>query len=130
MSDKSMRSDLGRVRGMGSAKEGVHHWWMQRLTAVALVPLTLWFVIALLMLDSFEHAAVITWMAQPFNSIMLVLLLIAGLHHSQLGLQVVVEDYVHTGWLKVATLMLFKLAHFALGVAGAYSIIIISTGAP
>jgi succinate dehydrogenase / fumarate reductase membrane anchor subunit len=125
----SLQSPLGRFLGHGSAKDGTEHWWMQRVTAVALVPLTLWFVVTILTLNSLDHATVAAWATEPFSAIMLILLLIAVLYHSQLGLQVVVEDYVHTGWTKVSTLMLFKLVHIALGVAGIYSILTIPTGA-
>jgi succinate dehydrogenase / fumarate reductase membrane anchor subunit len=124
----SLQSPLGKFLGLGSAKEGTQHWWSQRLTAVALVPLTLWFVVALLGMDSFAHPAIVAWMAQPLNSILLILLLLVMLNHSQLGLQVVVEDYVHAGGLKVLILMLSRFAHVAAGVAAVYSIIILSVG--
>jgi len=125
----SLQTPLGKILGHGSAKDGTHHWWSQRMTAVALVPLGLWFVIAILGMDSFAHVDIALWLGQPVNAILLILLLVALLQHSQLGLQVVVEDYVHTDWLKVATLMIFKFAHVALGVAATYSIIILSVGA-
>ena len=124
----SLQSPLGKFLGHGSATGGTDHWWSQRLTAVALVPLTLWFVSALLGMDSFEHAVVVAWISQPLNAVLLILLLMVTLHHSQLGLQVVVEDYVHSGWLKVPTLMAFKFLHVAIGVACIYSIIILSAG--
>jgi succinate dehydrogenase / fumarate reductase membrane anchor subunit len=123
----SLQSPLGKFLGHGSAKEGVQHWWSQRLTAVALVPLTLWFVVALLGMENFAHAEILGWMAQPFNAIMLILLAISILSHSQLGVQVVVEDYVH-GWAKIVALMGSKLVHIAVGVAVIYSVIIISVG--
>jgi succinate dehydrogenase / fumarate reductase membrane anchor subunit len=93
---------------------------------VALLPLTLWFVVAVLGMSSYEFEAVAAWMASPLNAILLSLLLIALLYHSQLGLQVVVEDYVHTGGVKVPVLVALQLAHVAAGVAGLYSIILIS----
>lgn len=122
----NLRSPLGKVLGHGSAGNATEHWWAQRVTALALVPLTLWFAIALLGMSDFSHASVVDWISSPLNSILLSLLVIALLYHSQLGLRVVVEDYVHTGWLKVGTLVLLQLAHFALGVAGLYSIVLIS----
>ncbi|MCP3999756.1 MAG: succinate dehydrogenase, hydrophobic membrane anchor protein [Gammaproteobacteria bacterium] len=124
----SFESPLGKFLGHGSAKEGTGHFISQRLTAVALIPLTVWFVFALLGLSSLEYANVIAWVAQPLNAILLVLLLGTLLHHSQLGLQVVVEDYVHTEWLKVITLMVFKFIHIGMGVAGIYALIVISVG--
>ena len=122
----SLQSPLGKFLGHGSAKEGTEHWWSQRVTAVALIPLTLWFVFALVGMDSFEHAAVSVWLGQPLNAVLMILLLLATLYHSQLGLQVVVEDYVHAGGLKVAMLLAAKFIHVAAGVAGIYSIIILS----
>lgn len=124
----SLQSPLGRFLGHGSAKEGTEHWWGQKLTAVALVPLTLWFAVAMLGLETSDFAVVQAWIASPVNGIPLVLLLAAGLYHSMLGVEVIVEDYVH-GALKVVTLIIFKLAHWALAVAGIYSVIVISVGA-
>ena len=124
----SLESPLGKFLGYGSAKEGTEHWWAQKLTAVALVPLTLWFAIAMLGLDVADLTAVKAWISSPVNAIPLILLLIAGLYHSMIGLQVIVEDYVH-GALKVVTLIALKLVHWALAVAGIYSVIVISVGA-
>ena len=124
----SLESPLGKFIGHGSAKDGTGHWWGQKLSAVALAPLTLWFVLALMGQDIADFEAMRGWIAAPLNAIMLILLLIAGLYHSMLGLQVVVEDYVH-GALKVITLVALQLVHVALAVAGIYSVIIISVGA-
>src|SRR5207302_8643993 len=89
-----MRSPLSRAIGLGSAKEGVDHWWAQRVTALALVPLTLWFVIAVIELAGADRALFVDWVRQPLPAVLLVLLLIATFHHGALGLQVVIEDYV------------------------------------
>ncbi len=124
----SLESPLGKFLGHGSARRGTEHWWAQKLTAVALVPLTLWFVITLPGLDIRDLAAARAWIAEPINAIPLLLLVIAGLYHSLLGLQVVVEDYVH-GALKVVTLLGLQLLHWALAVAAIYSVIVISVGA-
>jgi succinate dehydrogenase / fumarate reductase membrane anchor subunit len=124
----SLQSPLGKVLGHGSAKDGTDHWWLQRLTAVALVPLTLWFAVSLLTIEGLDHASVVAWIASPLNAILLILLQITVLQHSMLGLQVVVEDYVHTGWLKMLTLMGIKFIHIGLGVAGIYAVIVISVG--
>lgn len=124
----SLESPLGKFLGYGSAKEGTEHWWGQKLTAVALAPLTLWLAVALLGLDISDFGAVRAWIGSPLNAILLILLLVAGLYHSMLGLQVIVEDYVHGG-LKVITLIALKLVHWALAVAGIYSVIVISVGA-
>jgi succinate dehydrogenase / fumarate reductase membrane anchor subunit len=122
----SLQSPLGKILGHGSAGHGTEHWWAQRVTAAALLPLTIWFALAIGGMDSYDHSAVIEWIASPLNGILLSLLLIAVLYHSQLGLQVVVEDYVHTGWVRVSTLTLLQLAHIAAGVAGLYSVIVIA----
>src|SRR3546814_15276381 len=87
-SKPEFRTPLARVRGLGAAKEGVSHWWAQRLTAVALVPLALWLVISLAHLGGVEHRVVQAWVARPVNTVLLVLLLGTMLYHAQLGLQV------------------------------------------
>ena len=116
-----MRSPLGRARGLGSAREGVEHWWMQRVTAAALIPLTLWFVVSLIALTGSDYNAFIAWLKAPFVAILMVLLLIALFHHTALGLQVVVEDYVHSDRAKIPTVVAIRLACFALAVAGIFA---------
>jgi len=100
-----MRSQLGRVRGLGAAKSGVHHWWGERVTGVALVPLSLWFVFAIIRLLGAPHAAVLDWMASPVTIVLMLCLVVATFHHMHLGLQVVVEDYVHTESLRFLLLL-------------------------
>jgi len=124
----SYRSPLGRARGLGSAREGTAHWWAQRLTAVALVPLTLWFVIGLVGLIGAEYAVVEEWISAPVNATLLVLLIVATFHHAQLGLQVVIEDYVHHDGLKIAAIMLVKFAAIVLGLAAVLAVLSISFG--
>ena len=123
----SLRSPLGKVLGTGSAKEGVHHWWMQRLTSIALVPLTIWFVVSLLSLGSFEHVAVITWMAQSWTALLLVLFILVATWHSQLGVRVVVEDYVHGG-SKTVTLVLITFIHAVVAAAGIFAVLKVAFG--
>jgi succinate dehydrogenase / fumarate reductase membrane anchor subunit len=89
-----MRSQLGQVRGLGSAKSGAAHWWAQRLTAVALVPLTLWFVWSALRLVGAPHEAVLVWIGGPIPVVLMLALVIATFYHLKLGLQMVIEDYV------------------------------------
>lgn len=108
---------------------GTIHWWAQRMSAVALIPLTLWFALALLGLESFEYAVAVAWIGNTFNSVMLILLLIAALYHSLLGVQVIVEDYVHVSRIRVASLTVSKLAHLVLAIAGIFSVIVVSGGA-
>lgn len=124
----SMRSPLAKVRGLGSAKEGVTHWWAQRMTAVALVPLLIWFVASVCAMAGADYGAVREWVATPLVSVLLVLLAIATFHHAQLGLQVVLEDYVHTEWLKIACIALVKFAAIGLALATVFSIVKIALG--
>jgi succinate dehydrogenase / fumarate reductase, membrane anchor subunit len=113
--------------GTGSAKEGVHHWWLQRLTSIALVPLTIWFVVSLLSLGSFEHVAVITWMAQSWTALLLVLFILVATWHSQLGLRVVIEDYVHGG-SKTLALVLITFIHAVVAAAGIFAVLKVAFG--
>src|ERR1700756_1238630 len=129
MTDRRLRSPLGRAIGLGSAKEGVEHWWLQRVTAVALVPLTLWFVIAVVRLSSADIDAVRGGVGRPLPSILLVLLLIATFWHAALGLQAVIEDYVHTDLAKLGLLIVVRLACFALTVAGIFAVLTMAVGA-
>jgi succinate dehydrogenase / fumarate reductase membrane anchor subunit len=121
MDGQRMRSPLGRARGFGSAREGVEHWWMQRVTAAALIPLTLWFVASLIALTGSDYDAFVAWLKVPFVAILMVLLLIALCHHMALGLRVVVEDYVHSDRAKIPTVVAIRLACFALVVAGIFA---------
>jgi len=123
----SLRSPLGRVLGAGSAKEGVHHWWMQRLTSIALVPLTIWFLVSLLTLPSFEHVTVISWIAQSWTALLLILFILVATWHSQLGVRVVVEDYVHGG-AKTLTLVLITFIHALVAAAGVFAVLKVAFG--
>lgn len=126
----SLRSPLGKVLGLGSAKSGYQHWWGQRLSAAALAPLGLWFVFSVVGLSSTDYWAVAAWVGEPLHAILLILLLVTLLYHSALGVQVVIEDYVHHGPAKVLALVLVRFAHIALAVAGIYSVVTLSIGGP
>jgi succinate dehydrogenase / fumarate reductase membrane anchor subunit len=123
-----LRSPLGRAIGLGSAKEGVEHWWAQRVSAVALIPLGLWFAASLVALAGADRAAVLAWLHAPVQAILAILLLIAVFYHAALGLQVVVEDYVHAEWLKVPSLVAMRLVAFGLAVAGIFAVLRIAFG--
>jgi succinate dehydrogenase / fumarate reductase membrane anchor subunit len=125
---KSLRSPLGVVSGLGSAKDGVHHWWLQRLTSIALVPLTIWFTVSILSLPSMDHVTVITWMAQSWTALLLIVLVLVATYHSQLGVRVVVEDYVHATGMKTMTLVIVTFAHALLAVAGVFAILKVAFG--
>lgn len=124
----SMMNPLARVRGLGSAKEGTHHWIAQRMTAVALVPLTLWFVISLICLIGADLAELKAWMGNPFNAVLMILTVAAGFHHAQLGLQVVIEDYIHGHGAKIAALWLTKGAAIFFGAAAVFAVVKLSIG--
>lgn len=128
MSNDSLRTPLGRVSGLGSAKDGTHHWWMQRLTAIALIPLVVWFVASLLSLIGAERAMLVEWLSNPLAAILLVLFLAAGFYHMKLGMQVVIEDYIHTEWRKVAMLVFNAFACIFLGVASILAVLKLSFG--
>lgn len=106
---RQMRSPLGRVLGLGSAKEGVEHWWRQRTTALLLVPLTLWFVISAIGLIGADRAAIAAWMHNPMAAVLMILLIVATFYHAALGLQVVIEDYVHGEAARITTLLVMRL---------------------
>ena len=124
----TMINPLARVRGLGSAKEGTHHWIAQRMTAVALVPLMLWFVVSLICQIGGDLATVQAWLASPFNAVLMILTLIAGFHHAQLGLQVVIEDYIHGHGMKIAALWFVKGAAFFFGAAAVFSVLKLAIG--
>jgi len=119
----SLRTPLARVRHLGSAKDGTHHWWMQRVTALALLPLTLWFVISVIGLAGADHAAVAAWAGHPLSATLLVLLLVATFYHAVLGLQVVIEDYVHDRVARTALLLLVQGLGILLATLGILSVL-------
>lgn len=124
----SLKSPLARVLGWGSAKEGVTHWWSQRLTSIALIPLGLWFVYSIVSLLPSDHATAVAWLQSPLRAGLLVLFILVVFWHALLGLQVVIEDYVHTEWLKVTLLMSLKMTLVLLATIGVLMVIGISFG--
>lgn len=125
---RSLRSPLGRARGYGSAKEGVQHFWVQRVSAVALIPLTLWFVFSVAQLPVESFGAVKHWVAVPSVAVMLVLFIATLFYHSMLGVQVVVEDYVAGEGRKLVTLLVLKFAHAIAAAAGIFAVLKIALG--
>lgn len=123
----SLKSPLGRVLGMGSAKEGTDHWWSQRVSAMALVPLGVWLLISLASAESLDYEAVSLWLSQPLNSVLMILLVLAVCYHGKLGVQVVIEDYVH-GATKVVSLLLVNFAFIALAVAAVFAVLRVALG--
>lgn len=124
----SFRTPMGRARGLGSARDGAGHWWAQRLTAIALVPLTLWFVASVVALAGASHAEVVAWLGAPVPAVLMILMIVATFHHAQLGLQVVIEDYIHSEGLKIAGIVLVKFAAAALGLVSVFAVLRIAFG--
>lgn len=124
-----MRTPLSRAKGLGSAKQGSHHWWLQRVTAIALIPLVLWFVFCVVGLVGAGYEEAVAWVASPFNTVLLIAFLWAMFYHLSLGLQVVIEDYVHQEMVKISALIIMKLAAALLGLAGAVAVLRIALGA-
>ncbi len=124
----SLRSPLGRARGLGSAKSGTQHWWAQRLTAIALVPLTIWFVIAMVAATGSDYTTARAFIGNPVTAVLLILLIVATFHHAQLGLQVVIEDYVHTKSVEIALLLAIKGAAIVLALAAIFAVLSIAFG--
>jgi succinate dehydrogenase / fumarate reductase membrane anchor subunit len=119
----NIQTPLARARGLGSAKSGVEHFWHQRLTAVALVPLTAWFVWAVARYAGAPHAEVAAFLGNPFNATAMLLFVIAGLYHMVLGVQVIIEDYIHRESSKLALLLLNNFAGFAIGIVCAVAVL-------
>ena len=118
-----MRTPLGRARGLGSAKDGAQHWWHQRLTAFALLPLAVWFVVSLIILTDATYEDVIDWLSSPIVAGLMLLLIFAMFYHLKIGLQEVIEDYVHSKARKVASLVFVTFASITLGLACALAVL-------
>jgi succinate dehydrogenase / fumarate reductase membrane anchor subunit len=124
----SLRSPVGRVLGLGSAKDGTGHWWAQRVSAVALIPLTLWFLLSLLALPALDYATVRAWLSVPLSGLLAVLLVAVLTYHSYLGTTVVIEDYVHAAGSKILSLLLLKFLYVLVGGAGIFAILHVAFG--
>lgn len=123
MSEQDTQTDIKRAVGLGSARTGVTHWWAQRVTAVALIPLSLWFTAAMTRLAGTGYDALADWLEAPLTAILMVLLLLGLFYHLALGLQVIIEDYVHSSRVKLAAVVVVQLVCSALAVAGVVSVV-------
>ena len=121
-------TDLGRVRGLGSAKQGVHHWWLQRLTAAGNLLLVSWFVVSLVRLPNLSHAVVTDWLSSPLVAIAMIVLAANVFWHLRLGLQVFIEDYVHNEASKLGALVLLNFFAIGAGAIAIFSIAKIAFG--
>ena len=124
----SMRTPLGKVRGLGSAKDGTEHWWLQRVTAIANIPLIIFLVIFVIAHLGATRAQLVESIGNPFVAILLALTFISVLWHMRLGLQVVIEDYVHGHAVKFAALLANSFVALLLGVAALFAILKMSFG--
>lgn len=124
----SLQSPLGRVLGKGSAKSGFHHWWVERVSGAALVPLGLWFAFAVAALPDHNYTTVRQFIGQPCHAVLLVLLAATATYHSRMGLQVVVDDYVHGKGTKLVATLLLNFIHAVLGVAMVLAVVRLSLG--
>ncbi|NVK31542.1 MAG: succinate dehydrogenase, hydrophobic membrane anchor protein [Gammaproteobacteria bacterium] len=122
------RTPLSKARGLGSAKEGVHHWWAQRMTALALTPLTIWFCFSVASLSTFSYDAFSAWLQGPMNAALMLAVMIAGFYHGAIGLQVIIEDYVSNVPVRTAMIVLVKGAAWLLGLVGCMSVILVALG--
>ena len=118
-----MASPLKIAKGLGSAKTGLHHWWLQRLTAIALIPLTIWFVTIIAFINEADYQQSIDLISQPLNGTLLILFIIASFWHSQLGMQVVIEDYVSQKFMRVTLLIIMKYFFIFIGILSIISIL-------
>lgn len=125
----NLRTPLSQVKGNGSAKEGTGHFWVQRLTAIGMVPLVFWLCFSVASLPGMSQIEIRTWLSGPFTSVIMILLLITGLYHAKLGLQVIIEDYVSNHNLRTASIILLTLACAALAVLGVFSVMRIAFAA-
>ncbi|MDH5187417.1 MAG: succinate dehydrogenase, hydrophobic membrane anchor protein [Rhodospirillaceae bacterium] len=123
---RQLRSNLSRVRGLGSTREGVHHWWAQRMSAVALIPLSMWFVYSLITLTGADYQSFHAWVSEFGNSVFLVLLIITLFHHAQLGVTVVIEDYVHSEAIKMAMVLVVKYGTMLFAASSVFAVLKIS----
>ncbi len=124
----NLSTPLAKARGLGSAKSGTHHWIAQRLTAIALIPLSIWFVFSLVCMTELSHQAAIEWIQSPLVAVFLLLFIIAMFHHAQLGIQVVIEDYIECKVVKITGIVLLKLVSIIAGLTAATAVLKIYLG--
>lgn len=125
----TLRTPLKNVKGLGSAKEGTNHFWTQRLTAMALVPLVLWLCFSIAALPGTDHATIQAWVGNSFNAVLLVLIIFSAFYHAKLGLQVIIEDYLSNHGTRTAAIILSTFLCILLGCMGIFSVLKIAFAA-
>ena len=126
-----METPLGRVRGLGSARTGAHHWWLERLTSASTLLLFIWLLVSLLRLSALDYGTVTEWLASPVNAVLMLLLVVSTFWHVKLGMQVIIEDYVHEDGNKLALIILLNFAVVAAAALASVAILKIAfAGAP
>ena len=125
---KDLRSPLAKVKGLGASSEASHHFWQQRLTALALIPLTIWFCFSIALLPETSHASITTWLNSPFNAVMMILIVLVSFQHAHLGLQVILEDYIAEYRYRLLAILTVKFISYFMMALGVYSIIKITLG--
>lgn len=119
----TLRSPLGRVRGLGSARSGTHHWWLQRVTSALLLPLTIWFALSATLLAGASYAETVAWIARPHNAVLLLATIGLSFHHFAAGMQVILEDYVNQEWLRMGAILAVKTISALLALASALAVL-------
>lgn len=124
----SLRSPLGTAKGLGSAKDGLHHWWAQRVTAVALIPLTVLFAFQVVLLSMSDYKTVIDCIGSPWSSALIISLIVAAFYHAALGMQVIYEDYISNKAIRIGAIMTTNIMLFLLGTAAIIAVLRIALG--
>ena len=119
----NLRTPLSRAKGLGSAKEGIGHWWMQRVSSLFLIPLVIWAAFMMATLGNYDHYHFTNWLAQPLNAILMITLLVVVCYHAALGLQVIIEDYVHLTAVKIISIVAVYLFSFILALVGIFAVL-------
>jgi len=119
----SLNTPIGKVRGLGSARNGTHHWWMQKIAAVALIPLTIWFVASVVQMTTADYFTVIAWLSSPISAILMLMYVVVGVYHLRLGLQAIVEDYIHSEGMKTGIQFSILFGCTIIAVAAIFSVL-------
>jgi len=128
--DTSMETPLGKVRGLGASGEGAEHWWLERLTSLSTFLLFIWFGVSLLRLPALDHRTITEWLAEPLVAVPMLLLIISTFWHLKLGLQVVVEDYVHEAGSKFFWIVLINFLSIFAGALALFAVLKVALGSP